>query len=50
MNKVQSYLDFKWGFMGVNTSEGNDLRVGTDDNGNHFDGYIDELRLPEDEA
>ncbi|MBT7649966.1 MAG: hypothetical protein HN553_03210, partial [Opitutae bacterium] len=47
VNRVYSYLSYKWGFMGVNTSSQNDLRVGTDENGNHFNGIIDEIRLYE---
>ncbi|MBT7650562.1 MAG: hypothetical protein HN553_06280, partial [Opitutae bacterium] len=47
MQEVQDYLDYKWGFMGVNTSEANDFRIGTDENGNHFSGIIDEVRLYE---
>ena len=47
MSRVQNYLDFKWGFMGVRTSEENDLKVGTNNIGNHFNGILDELRFYE---
>ena len=45
VNRVYSYLSFKWGLMGVNTSAQNDFQVGTDSSGNHFNGIIDEIRL-----
>ena len=44
---VEQYLGFKWGLKTLNTSSLNDFRIGTDDNGDHFAGVIDEVRLYE---
>ena len=44
---VEQYLGFKWGLKTLNTSNLNDFRIGTDDNGDHFAGVIDEVRLYE---
>ena len=44
---INSYLSYKWGLVGVNTVASKDMRFGGDENGNYFNGIMDEVRLYE---
>ena len=46
-NRVEQYLMLKWGLKSFNTGSEKDLLMGTDENGNNFNGMIDEVRLYE---